>query len=543
MENNNENNSLDEIRKRINGNDTPDLNPANEIESGAKEKISSPLPEEKEILNSSKKEESLKDETLKEEKKSVGNIAGNINAESESIGEPKKNNADALVLLNKRKNRDLTVPVVLGIIFLIIAVGVAFFYFLSGQKPSSKKENPQEVIKSSMEAMRNVKTYTTKGDIGINIKNLENSEKFIFNIGVSGKADQTDINNAKGSYNVAVVGNVSNKDENYKFSVDFDSMFFGQETAYFRLNDVDLGMIGTMAGPEIDQYINKYKGRWYLVDTKQIRKLGSSNLFSSTGGEVYNYDMGKVMELYSKYDILKFKDDLGNEMIGDVDAYHYKVKLDSEGITNFYLDLLKKMSPNSKDDSYNKGHNEMMQKIESDIRKYDYIINYIIENIDVEVWIGKEDKFIYKSKVSGKFDKKFLEMIGNKMVAKGDITKEEFNSGMENADDFEVTFYLNFTADNFNEPVEIKRPEKTEDFAEIIEKMTPEFLMRGSMANFDSDKDGLTDDLEAFYGTDKNNPDTDGDGYKDGEEVDNGYDPLVAGSARLDYEKLHNIKR
>jgi len=50
---------------------------------------------------------------------------------------------------------------------------------------------------------------------------------------------------------------------------------------------------------------------------------------------------------------------------------------------------------------------------------------------------------------------------------------------------------------------------------------------------FDSDADGLNDDQEAAYGTYVANPDTDGDGYTDGHEVLHGYDPAVAGSARL----------
>ncbi|MCK5475472.1 MAG: calcium-binding protein [Candidatus Pacebacteria bacterium] len=53
----------------------------------------------------------------------------------------------------------------------------------------------------------------------------------------------------------------------------------------------------------------------------------------------------------------------------------------------------------------------------------------------------------------------------------------------------------------------------------------------------DSDSDGLTDGLENYYGTDINNPDTDGDGYSDGDEVNNGYDPLVPGGAKLDINK------
>lgn len=45
----------------------------------------------------------------------------------------------------------------------------------------------------------------------------------------------------------------------------------------------------------------------------------------------------------------------------------------------------------------------------------------------------------------------------------------------------------------------------------------------------DGDQDGLFDDDKAnVYNTDPNNPDTDGDGAEDGEEVFYEIDPLVA---------------
>jgi hypothetical protein len=50
----------------------------------------------------------------------------------------------------------------------------------------------------------------------------------------------------------------------------------------------------------------------------------------------------------------------------------------------------------------------------------------------------------------------------------------------------------------------------------------------------DTDGDGLPNDLERIYHTDETNPDTDGDGFKDGEEVQNGYNPVRAGNIRLD---------
>ncbi|MBI1908342.1 hypothetical protein HYS28_02910 [Candidatus Uhrbacteria bacterium] len=48
---------------------------------------------------------------------------------------------------------------------------------------------------------------------------------------------------------------------------------------------------------------------------------------------------------------------------------------------------------------------------------------------------------------------------------------------------------------------------------------------RDAFASLDADHDGLSLGEEYGYGTDPKNADTDGDGYNDGREVQNGYDP------------------
>lgn len=60
-------------------------------------------------------------------------------------------------------------------------------------------------------------------------------------------------------------------------------------------------------------------------------------------------------------------------------------------------------------------------------------------------------------------------------------------------------------------------------------------LAEQSTQNFqkDSDADDLPDWLEQFYGTDPTIADTDGDGFKDGEEIKNGYDPTQKGDRKL----------
>ncbi len=58
---------------------------------------------------------------------------------------------------------------------------------------------------------------------------------------------------------------------------------------------------------------------------------------------------------------------------------------------------------------------------------------------------------------------------------------------------------------------------------------TPYTLPPTPSSTDDTDRDGLTDALEAFYGSDPHNPDTDGDGVTDGAEVAAGRDPAGPG--------------
>lgn len=57
----------------------------------------------------------------------------------------------------------------------------------------------------------------------------------------------------------------------------------------------------------------------------------------------------------------------------------------------------------------------------------------------------------------------------------------------------------------------------------------------------DTDQDFVGDDEEDLYGTDKNLPDTDFDGYSDREEIDNGWDPLLA-LASLGQKQLVDVE-
>ncbi len=61
--------------------------------------------------------------------------------------------------------------------------------------------------------------------------------------------------------------------------------------------------------------------------------------------------------------------------------------------------------------------------------------------------------------------------------------------------------------------------------------VSPPSQLSGADASacIDTDSDGLCDYDETYWNTDFKNPDTDGDGFKDGEEVLTGHDPVKAG--------------
>jgi len=65
--------------------------------------------------------------------------------------------------------------------------------------------------------------------------------------------------------------------------------------------------------------------------------------------------------------------------------------------------------------------------------------------------------------------------------------------------------------------------EEVESGSDPLDSCTPDFSAVGTN---DCDNDGLTNTDESFYGTDNTNPDTDGDGINDGDEVSGGSNPV-----------------
>ncbi|MFA6994975.1 MAG: L,D-transpeptidase family protein [Patescibacteria group bacterium] len=81
------------------------------------------------------------------------------------------------------------------------------------------------------------------------------------------------------------------------------------------------------------------------------------------------------------------------------------------------------------------------------------------------------------------------------------------------------------------------------DAAEIKNGYSPYNPEKVKIEKSDVDQDGLSDYWELKFETEPLNPDTDGDGFKDGEEVDLAYNPLSSSTKKLSQKIEINLKK
>lgn len=558
--------------------------------------------------------------------------ADNEGVQVENAGKPMENIKEKYLFLKSRKKSSKT-PIILGAVFFF-AIAIAGAYYIYINKPLEK--SPQEIIKSSMETMGDLKTYQIDGKMSFNgslIDDKAKSQSAKINISLNGKNDATDSNNPKAYYNMKASADLKNEWGSEEYSADFEEMAFGKESFYVRINDYDLGMeMGTILGPQIAPY----KGKWYFLSAEETQKFFEDfGAVSPANIEAMGaYDENKIMDIISKYEVLKFDKDLGDEKLNGINVYHYKAKLDGMAIVYMYLDIMKEVLSN-----YNEGaitseeFEEDLVKMKKEIEEnYRDLINEGFRKAEIEMWIGKDDGYVYRIVAKGEVDEKYINKflkatLGSARAKamdaqiKSEIAQEriyleihyddnnnsyenfilsegldlkpenvrtnkdsyvlwsELNSttdkwcvdstgksgyvlgeisgfecpeslsgvslgekkdyaNLESSSDIQdikmnLDFNLDLSYSDFNQPMGIEKPEGAADLMDILEPLMSGFL--GAPVSQDSDKDGLSDDLEAVYKTDKNNPDTDGDGYKDGEEVEKGYDPALPGDAKLDW--------
>lgn len=437
------------------------------------------------------------------------------------------------ILLNKKK--------IIPIIILILVALASVYYFKSKNSDNQVQAPDNTIIDSTMKSMEGVQSYAFDGTMRFKrtFTSGESEYGMEYQIIYKGVVEE-DNQGSPAAYSSIVYDTTRSAGEKKKTTgANMESVIINGKK-YLKLNSLSLGATSaTSKAASLESGLKDYNGSWYAL---------SSGNYESFYTEIKDYaflpadfDILDVESLGDWSEILNHKllvsaQDLGSEPVREVETTHYSAKLNNAGAVEL-ISVLAGKGANAEEDGDTKASLEALQADSEESAKFMQVIDYIMQNVSIELWIGKEDNLIHRFRISGTFDSDDIAGFYSKLeTIYGESYTEEEGSVKDKGIDLEI----DYTLSGFNSS-KVREPEGAKDFTEVMQKLksiNPELTVVTDTASVDSDADGLSDEQEKFYGSDANKADTDGDGYNDGSEVKGGYDPVVAGSARLDHSEL-----
>lgn len=321
---------------------------------------------------------------------------------------------------------------IIGVIIIVGVIGSVVVYtklFLG-----LSKEKPEIVLAEALRNIQKLKTFHHEENFKIEF--FRNKESSVVEINVAGNVDNKNKEVPKASTSIRV--NLSNKKEE-SMRIKGDLIRVGEEI-FGKIEEIPrippMVMILSMIGIDI----NKIENVWIKIDEKSLE-----NFYKKRGIEVKKpfkqKELSEIFEgkKFKEFLILKIERDLGVEKIGQKKVYHYIVSVDKEKIKEFFYQILDRAIPSLK------------EKEEIEIEMIDQIKKVWekglekIGKLDFEIWIGKEDKMIYKIA----FDK-------------------EIDISEETKENVRVKISGDFNFSKFNEKIEIVKPSEFKTLEEII---------------------------------------------------------------------------
>ena len=241
-------------------------------------------------------------------------------------------------------------------------------------------------------------------------------------------------------------------------------------------------------------------GQWVKIDLATLgEKYGGA--VESAETDLSAKQLKQLEATLKNTKIFTMKERMPSEKINGQSTFHYKFGIEKEGIKKVLTEAAKTT------DAYSSLYLESVDEMLS---------GYKLP--DGEIWIGKTDYYPYRIKFFSA-----LEDVIPKSLSASSGTKVSGTASM----------IVNLS--NFNEPINLTPPTNYKDLDKIMDefskalygdKTTPDGATDEPVdLSADADGDGLTKDEEDYYQTDPEKADTDGDGYLDGQEVKNGYNP------------------
>ncbi len=395
-----------------------------------------------------------------------------------------------------KKSRRLLLWIFVCAIF--IASGVASAYFF-GQF----QDSPQRLVLKAYKATRNLNSYASS---------------------LKGSAD---INTSNGAWKVAITSsnkNMSTSDVS-KISSAVALDVVGPKDGYgfkdirfnFLIAKKDISYIQFTSSPKIFFItLDSIFGKWIKLEVGDFKAKASKESAQPAKTQSDSEWKNNFFRAYSKRQFLTFSPVLKEAVEGEP-SYHLSFGVDKKKFQEFFSEYAKHVS-DATASSIGSDYQEKIDSAKEALAQY-----FSSADISGEIWIGEKD--FYMRKISIHIQSK---------ERKQDEPKSQVS---------DVAFVLELS--DFNKQFEVSEPKDFMTLQDAFKKVAgidfSSYLGGASEQNNsekkefekDTDNDMLTDSMEKRLNSDPNNPDSDGDGYKDGEEFNSGYNPNGEGKLKL----------
>ncbi len=280
------------------------------------------------------------------------------------------------------------------------------------------------------------------------------------------------------------------------------------------VRDGDIDYLRLTAIPEkvgVLQF-GKFKGKWLRLARQKMLEMLTVPMVGTGFSPMSDDDAKSLVKLFKKTLFFTVAERLEDETVDGVKNFHYKVRTDEGNVLM--------------EDFYEKVEAARLKRPITDAERTAAKTLFAgLTFKECEFWIGSRDYYLYRAKCAVRID------TGTR---RGDLTADirfsNFNriGSTDAPGDFtDVTSFVLSLLSGLQQHLPMA---KIGEVQHGTDETGGGNGLGGSgggavLTQSDTDHDGLSDSLEAFYGTDPNNRDSDGDGVSDGDEVEVGCNP------------------
>lgn len=474
----------------------------------------------------------------------------------EPVPEQKSSQTQALETGNKSIAKKIIVNSKLKLA-LIIFLSVVIFGALASFVYARLQDTPDKVLEKSLLAMETVSAF----DYNLEVKGEYQWKKgdfsdimadpFVLLSDADSQIDDQILNPIKHQASLNIKGHSSTQVDNLDSKLDLsfwsDEMKEGEkieietrvlkEQAYIKLSLPSLDLIdlsplenkwlkAPLQTEKIDMFSKLSAGEDSSVVVDNVSDLDSSSTEANIS-EKLSSEVNKLKATVIKNKPFTVIDTFSGALPSGQKTYHYVIEFDKAALERIFLEV--------QADEF-EDQEQAVQELKEDMAN--------IEIISGELVVGRDDFMLHNFSIS--------------------ISMKE---GANKEDMLQIlNLKIELSLQSFNQPSSVEEPKDSFLLQDVVGELLESFFMDSLGAESggeysldddwsepgliqndepgfdierDSDDDSLTDYLELQIGTNPYNPDTDTDGYLDGEEYFNGYNPL--GEGLLEDELVEKI--